>query len=92
MPFFLEGSDYSWKQKNRRLGRELTVPTGVEGSKGKATECQLPQLVPLTMQLLQATEGAKIQISQLIVTQIHVSDVFVSLQTVNNHGFQVVHP
>lgn len=60
MPLFLESSDESYKRRKRKLGRELTVGIGVESPQGEATECQLPQLVPLTMQLLQATEGAKI--------------------------------
>lgn len=60
MPLFLESSDERGKGKKRKLGKELTVGIGIESPKGEATECQLPQLVPLTMQLLQATEGAKI--------------------------------
>ena len=60
MPLFLESSGESYKRKNRRLEGELTVGTGVESPKGEATECQLSQLVPLTVQLLQATQGAKI--------------------------------
>ena len=60
MPLFLDSSDRSYKRKHTRLGRELTVRIGVESSKGEATERQLPQLVPLTMQLLQVAQGAKI--------------------------------
>lgn len=55
MPLFFESSDESYKTENRRLDGELTVGTGVESSQREATECQLSQLVPFTVKLLQAT-------------------------------------
>lgn len=33
-----------------------TVAVGIEGPKGEATQCQLFQLIPLAVQLLQAAQ------------------------------------
>jgi len=48
--------------------KRRTVAAGIEGPKGEATQRQLFQLIPLTVQLLQAAQGAQIQICHLIVS------------------------
>lgn len=58
----LEGRRQVKKAKRR------TVAVGIEGPKGEATQRQLFQLIPLTVQLLQAAQGAQIQICHLIVS------------------------
>jgi len=87
-PLFL-GLEGRRQMKNIRT---RTVVIGIQSPKGEATQCQLFQLIPLTVQLLQATQWAQIQICQLIVSQIHVSHRFIPLQSVSCCSLQVVQP
>lgn len=45
-----------------------TVAVCIEGPQGEAAQRQLFQLIPLAVQLLQAAQGAQIQICHLIVS------------------------